>query len=404
MGKTLEHLPFELLAHIISYIDTARALLHLSLTCKQLHDFIERNGFRIFVQCRFPSLQVPPFWKDAALALTTLSRNWDRKAFVARYLVPDGNSTWFSREIVTTGKHVRQSTEGRHFLHGFHGSHTKGFRPYIDSYEEWIGDSWASRKQVLVCAAGPELVLRSKALGNVDLKGRTEDRLDQHGHLSTWATSHDGSSKAERDDIVSVYLLRPTQRPANDFEYVVIGRASGALTLIMVSVSTSKAFPTKKYNTGRQLIAHTAVNDTSNPLLAVCLYDNTLALYSIHSQDQVANPCAKTKIGLPWKLGEFWKCHFLRRDRLAVGVAPLPQAIHVYDIQRHGISDHPVARLGMGFHGSEAFEAFSEPGYITSVGPIVTVPPCCATGGVQGEIFLSGAQDGNVRYVLQDRV
>lgn len=127
MGSSLDRLPPELFAQILTHLGTARALLHLSLTCKRIHAIVEQDGFRTFVQSHFPSFQIPPYWRDAAHAMTTLSRNWDRKSFVTRRLVPNGRChamRWGSPH--TAGQSM-------------------GFQPVIDSYDEWTGNEWSSK-------------------------------------------------------------------------------------------------------------------------------------------------------------------------------------------------------------------------------------------------------------------
>src|SRR5882762_3635393 len=90
----LEDLPFELLSHIYTNLPTAQSVSHLSLTCRTLHSFTAKEGWKIFLRTRFPSLPVPAAethdLREAVHGLTTLSRNWDRKAFLARYLEPYG--------------------------------------------------------------------------------------------------------------------------------------------------------------------------------------------------------------------------------------------------------------------------------------------------------------------------
>lgn len=133
----LSELPYELLIQIVTHLPTAQSLLHLSLTCRRLREYVEREGYRVFVQSRFPSLDVPPYWTDAAHALTTLSRAWDRKAFIARYIEP-------SATVVRLPKGRQGPDHERRWRY-----QTMGYRPVIDSYEDWIADDWSSRHEVL---------------------------------------------------------------------------------------------------------------------------------------------------------------------------------------------------------------------------------------------------------------
>jgi len=93
VSATLDLLPPEIVAQIVAHIETARALSHFSLTCKRIYALIENDGFRIFTQSRFPYAESPTthglsFWRNAAQGLTTLSRNWERKAFIVRRINP----------------------------------------------------------------------------------------------------------------------------------------------------------------------------------------------------------------------------------------------------------------------------------------------------------------------------
>lgn len=135
MALRFDQVPPELLVQIVSHCETATTLLSLSLTCKRIHDFIEKDGFRVFAQSRFPSFKTPPYWKDAAHGLTTLSRNWDRKAFLARRIEP-------YNEPHLTRKPIRGMPPSR--------NQTMGYQPIIDSHEEWIGGDWSSRKETVV--------------------------------------------------------------------------------------------------------------------------------------------------------------------------------------------------------------------------------------------------------------
>ena len=153
---SLDELPSEILNQIISHVHSTRCLLHFSLTCKRIYEVVQKYGFNTFVTTNFafasfPQYETknasdrnlnPKFWKDGAHGLTTLSRNWERRAFLARdiqYRVSDRPPAPYA---------------GR----------GQGWRPAIDSYQTWTGGSWDSRKDVFVWAAGPSLGMRCKRL------------------------------------------------------------------------------------------------------------------------------------------------------------------------------------------------------------------------------------------------
>ena len=95
MGPTtLTDLPPELLDQIATYLPTARTVANLGRTSKALHTYVEKeaDAWKNFNPSRFPSLwpAQSTSHKDAARTLTTLSKAWDRRAFVARYIEPHG--------------------------------------------------------------------------------------------------------------------------------------------------------------------------------------------------------------------------------------------------------------------------------------------------------------------------
>lgn len=385
MGSTLDQLPPELFAQIFSHLGTARALLHLSLTCKRIHAIVDKDGFRIFVQSHFPSFQIPPYWKDAAHAMTTLSRNWDRKSFVAQWL-PNG----YYPPSQEFSPHMRRQS--------------MGFQPVIDSYDQWTGHSWSSRRQVVTWAAGNDLILGLKLMGK-EAKPITKDAsvgrqrkvfIDQHHHIHTWTAFQDNHFKPGQDDIRSVNLLRPTQKLEDSLEYVIAGRASGALSLITFSVSDARSSSRTEFDTRARSIRDATTNEALNPLLAACLSTRDLALYSVHSDEKIVKACDETTVVPSMEQGKIWSCRFLRHNRLALGLGPSKTPIHVYDIQPDGISDQPIRKFNLDIDDHEGAGAGCG---VTSIYPIVPVTAANSAGGVEGDTFLSGGYDGIVRYV-----
>ena len=386
MGATLDQLPPELFAQIISHLGTARALLQLSLTCKRIYAIVEKDGFRTFVQSHFPSFQIPPFWKDAAHAMTTLSRNWDRKSFVAQWL---SSNEYYSHLQEVSSRSKRQSM---------------GFQPVIDSYDQWTGKNWSSRRQVVTWAAGHNLILGLKLMGeeatSASKDARTSQQanifIDQHRHIHRWTAFRDSHFKPGQDDIRSVNLLRPTQKLDDNIEYVVAGRASGALTLITFSLSNARCSSTTEFDTKTRSVRDATINKEPNPLLAACLSTRDLALYPVHSNSKTVKACDETTVVPSMEQGRIWSCRFLRHNRLALGIGPSKTPIHVYDIQANGFSDQPTRKFTMDsddLHGTD-------PGCsVTSVYPILPIPAVTPAGGAEGDIFLSGGHDGIVRYL-----
>lgn len=387
-------LPQELLAIIVSYFETTRTLLYLSLTCKRLHEYCEKDGFRVFVQNRFPSMPVHSHWKDASHAMTTLSRNWDRRAFIARVLVPS-----FSH-----GRSEKPSMAGN-YPHTT-GVQTMGYQPVIDSYEEWTGDDWSSRKQVLAWGAGPSLFFRSKRIRNKAYQAsqraksnvQNQSTLDQHHHESTWREYKENRFTPGKDDITSVNLLRNVQNPDHEKEYVIIGRASGVLNLVSISAVDSRSVILADFETKERSIRSATTNQSSHPLLAVCLSHSCLALYHIQAGTDYVKPCGEIATMAPGRPGKTWSTRFLRHDRLAVGLGPSQEPIHVYDVRPDGIFKDPIRKIGISEADRKASGLEHGNSISTSIYPIIPIAPSSFTGGFEGDVFLSGGYDGTVRY------
>ncbi|KAI1406188.1 hypothetical protein F4819DRAFT_493840 [Hypoxylon fuscum] len=85
--RSLTDLPSDIFYIVISYLDTAKSVSNLALTCKGLYHLVIERGWRIFVTTRFNtfSFSEPSSeneWKELARSLTSQSRDWDRRAFV----------------------------------------------------------------------------------------------------------------------------------------------------------------------------------------------------------------------------------------------------------------------------------------------------------------------------------
>lgn len=399
----LSELPYELLIQIVTHLPTAQSLLHLSLTCHRLHKYVEEEGYRVFVQSRFPSINSPPYWKDAAHVLTTLSRAWDRKAFIARYIEP-------SATVVRLPKGRQCQDYERRRRH-----QTMGYQPVIDSYEEWIADDWSSRNEVLAWGAGAELVVRVKTMGhsagqawhNARNDAERAENFDQHHHMVEWLAYKDDEHVEGRDDITSVNLLRHGQRthqvPSSTEAEVVVGRASGELALVSLSASQDRSLISQRYITDCRPVRSATVSGSEDVLVAACLSDTALALYPLHSADTDVSPVAEISVIPNGKPGRTWSARFLTHDRLAVGLGPSIEPIHVYSVDSAGICSEPLRKFSTAGADVKMFgdDRVDTTGCTTSgtssVYPIAPIAASSQAGGREGEIFLSGWYDGVVR-------
>ena len=383
-GKaTLATLPPELLAQIVVHIDTVRAISSLASTCRKAHAFVQSDGFRVFVQSRFPYIKPPTkpspsFWREAVHGITSLSKNWDRKAFITWSINPQKE---VSQDL------SRQRSRGRPAKAG----QTMGFTPVIDSYEAWYGGDWASRKEVVAWGAGAALSMRSKIMGkNKRQKWQTSDNtslrgMNEHEQIYAYATYNEKGVAEGLDDITSVNLL--VQQSLNDPEQVIIGRASGDLSLVSLSTETSQSKILSSYETRRRPVRSAATKSESNPLLAACLSDSTIALYPIHSSSTQVQPISQTSVN-PSNQSRPWSSRFLGHDRLIVGLGPSQNPLHVYNIGQGEIIQESMRALELSDNGVRS---------ATSIYSLAPIDASSSAGRAEGEVFLSGAYDGLTR-------
>lgn len=383
---SLKDLPPELLGHIVSYIEEVRTLLRLTLTCKKLHDFIERDGYRVFVQSRYPP-PIPPFWKDATHALTKLSRAWEQKSLIPRYIEPPQDV--IRPRARNTGSRAR--------------GQTMGYQPVIDSYEAWTGPDWSSRRETLAWGAGSDLVLRVKWMGpTVETKWRRTPPgkskcFDQHHHESRWWQISEPDLVNGRDDITTINLLRNEQRPSSDAEYMVVGRASGGLDLVSIQHTVRWSWKREiRFQSDGQSVRSVSVNKAVPPLLAACLGDRVIAIYHIvisgQGPVQALGKINFDSLKSPCRL---WSTVFLRHDRLAVSLGPHVEPIRVFEIQPDAIPSKDIRR----FSFTESRYGEHVQGKPTTAYPLAPLPRSSCPCESEGDLFLSGGYDGTIRYL-----
>ena len=392
---TLATLPPELLAQIVGHIDTVRAISHLAMTCRKAHVFVENDGFRVFVQTRFPYIKPPTrysssFWKEAALGLTSLAKNWDRKAFIAWHINPQ-------KEVVRDLR--SQRSRGRPAQIG----QTMGFTPVIDSYEAWYGGDWTSRKEVVAWGAGAALCMRGKVMGESkrhewqNLESTSLRGINKHKQRFAYATYNEKGAIEGLNDITSVNLL--PQESINDSEHVIIGRASGGLAMISLSPETSQSNVLSSFDTSGRPVRSAATKLESNALLAACLSDFTIALYPINPLNSQVDPVSQISANSSHQ-SRIWSSRFLGHDRLLVGLGPSQEPIHVYNIERDELSQEGVRMLELS--DLDAHAQMDLPGddagrSATSVYSLAPLDGSSSAGRAEDNVFLSGAYDGLTR-------
>ena len=283
----------ELYLKITAYIQTARDLACLSNACRRFRELNDRDGWRIFVQSKFPSLvselpvsvsQSPTGWRDLACLLTVQSRAWDRRAFSTHSLtIAFGQNKewqskykhgWSSSLLQTSRKHSHNDAEqrdprllyklnsgGTSLFHpkGFGGNQSNArassqpaarrhqstsFHPVIDAMLEFSG-SLSSKKQVVAWSTGPEFVVWIMRSGNMIPKELDDSPdhtpfFDEDRNKINWFHVEHHEFSSGLDDITSINLVKPDGqiRPLTSDSLVVdliAGRASGYLHRYSVS-------------------------------------------------------------------------------------------------------------------------------------------------------------------------
>lgn len=363
-------LPTELLWQIISHLRFAREILHLSLACKKLHNVISRDGFRIFVQSRFPSISVPvpieyagelnEFYKSAARSVSTLSKSWDRKAILAYQFLPLSNS--------------------RESRFGVRSRQTMGFIPCIDCYEDWFGGDWHDRSEVIACSTGAQFELCINDLS------KSEDHSSAPN--SPLRKSYDDKEKLDgRDDIVFVKLLHATNK-AQEF---VIGRSSMNFERVAYHYDRRSFSRTALFETGGKAVKTAAAS--SNGLLAACLSTHSIALYSTEvEKGTTAQPIQEVELVLPDNI-QTRSARFLGQDRLAVAFGSPSTPMRIFDVGNGALGQgeqvveaSPESTLRRGTFTSTDAES------ICSLEPL---SPSNSSGSREGDLFLAGYSDGS---------
>ncbi|KAK3054129.1 hypothetical protein LTR09_004907 [Extremus antarcticus] len=365
---TLTDLPPELLDHITSYLPTAQAVSNVSSTSRTLHEFVEKDAWQTFARARFPSLY--PYGssrsgRDISRTLTTLSRAWDRRAFVARYAEPWGDITAFpGNRKLDRWKRAR--------------GQTIGFTPQLDCFEEG-----GRQRAVLAFSAGAEVCVRQRERpGDATKDGRV-----------SWFTYRPLGAVEGRGDITSLHLLRPQGGDSSDELQLITGTANGELQLIGLSRNNIGEPSKSSFATNGLPVRSSSVlqRPWQPPVLAASLDDTRICLYTVDANQPTAEATSQIDIGRPTnghRTYRAWSTTFLSSSHLAIGLGPSEEPIHIHELTPSGLSKDPIRKytLRNDFENLEG----STKKITSSVYPIVPLPNTT-------QVFLSGAYDGDIR-------
>ena len=383
-GSSLTDLPPELLDHITTYVPTAQSVKNLGSSSKSLHAFVEKDAWATLSRTRFPSLHPlnpPSRHQDVVRTLTTLSKAWDRRAFVARYIEPTGDIRAFPGD-----KRIQRWKRPR--------GQTIGFTPQLDCFEE-IGSSWRERREVLAFGAGAEVCVRERSRGS---GGKDYVR---------WMTYRPLSAVEGRDDVTSLHLLKPREGEESKGLDVVTGTANGDLQLLTLPAENGAEVLKTYFTTqGQPVRSSSLLQQPFRPTLLAANIGNTkVNLYEIHSNQPKVAPISQLDI-LPPPNGHrtyrAWSTNFLSPTNLAVGLGPSEEPIHIYSLTPSGLSKDAVRKFSLQNDldrlAGEITLSGSAKKSTSSVYPIVPLPPFSTAGGSsEGSVFLSGAYDGMIR-------
>lgn len=374
----LNDLPPELLLHITDYLSQASSIARLERTSKKLRAFVEDEAWRSFARTRFPTIcpTESPSYKDTTRTLTSLSRAFDRRAFVARSIEPTRDITAYpSKRRIERWKRP-------------HGQ-TIGFTPHIDVYEN-IGPTWHDREETLAFSAGAEVCLRQT----------TRRRKEEAS--SRWTTYRPLSAYEGRDDVTCLHLVRPRGSTSTTHD-IITGTANGDLQMTCLPRSGSSAEDVRiTYFTTQGMPVRSSSllqGEGHLPLLAASLGESSLALYQVDGQRTKISPSSQVDLkpvlradGHPVSQ-RIWSTKFLSPSTLAIGVGPSAQPIQIFSITQTGITSEPLRKFALEEEVSKLENGVTSKPPTSSVYTTEPLPSSSASGSV----FLSGAYDGIVR-------
>ncbi|KAL2370096.1 F-box domain-containing protein [Blastomyces gilchristii SLH14081] len=382
-------LPSDIVYHIVSFLSTASCVHNLALTCRRLHEIISAGNYRIFqafVQSRFESIDVPPFWVDAARALTSRSRAFDRKAIIGRFVLPPQNARRIGHPRTVRTDHP-----------------TLGYRPVIDSYEVWCGNNWHSRKEVLVWGAGADLNIRVTDLSLYGKNNKREHRVEPDIEVArhrrsigrsrdgvTWAVFNDLHGVNSWDDIAGVHAVPSTYgEPGTESEDIIFGRRNGSLLRMAISPGTGSSVLKKRYITGESnSLEKTDLSAGPQRLLAATLGRRAIAFFRADAEEDELQPLDILKTTAHGFARH--KCSRLLCDeRIAVGSDSAIDTIRVYDLTPTGVTRTRDFKMDDSDEGGLMRKS--------QVQTIEPLPVTSRTGGRAGDLFLAGWEDSKVR-------
>jgi hypothetical protein len=357
----LTDLPSEIILHIAIYLPTLSSITHLAQACRRLYKIVtaeEAAIFRAFVQQKFPSIETPHFWKEAACALTSRSRALDRLGIVSRFILPAEN-------ITRIGIHEETRDDNP----------TLGYRPPIDSYESWNGDSWADKKEVLAWGAGHQLLMRIKQSGT-----HSQEK---------WIVFNDRHHVSSYDDICGLHLLGPELNGKKaDVEQLILGHIRGDIVRLALSASDTAFENKQKFMTRGLTLDRTDLSDGVEPILSGHFDNGSIALYHTTNEGEEVEPFAWVE---PNSLSRSRYSKLLSSRRIAVATGRSQDTLSISTVSPAGL--FTVRQIGV--DSLDIDEQIGHPTHST----VSAIAPLNAhrLAGNPGDVFLAAWGDRTVR-------
>lgn len=358
----IDQLPQELLEQILGYMPAASSITNVAQVNRKLCAAVRKGEniiFHDFVKRQFPTIATAPPWRKAAFGLTSRSRAWDRRAFVARECTPP-------------------RVEGDDAVPNGRGQ-TFGFMPVIDSYETAsVGQS--TRKEVLAWGAGGRIVARTN-----DCKST---------RWSSYSFPHDDRPE---NDILDLRLLRPHQNKNEQGESMFIRRANRELALLHWTPGENDWVIVSTYLVPAETaIDCVDISEDEEPLVAVC-NSGSIHLFPLHTSKAKNRAQSVLLLAGTATTKQRKRCaKFLSDSRIAIAPQYLegrqPAPIEIFDIKA---TDSPSTHI----HASQQLEPNVSSGTHVSgrIGANVLARIDNRTTEEDSELLLSGWSDGVVR-------
>ncbi|ETS78089.1 hypothetical protein PFICI_10151 [Pestalotiopsis fici W106-1] len=401
----LENLPLDILLIIFSYLDTAKSVASLGVTCKKLHNVVRADGWRTFVRSHFKTLSLPQeivadddAWMHCARDLTCHSRSWDRRAFSVASFVAPTKRQQPHRHAAGRGGHGHG-----HGSHAHPGARTQTIPPHIvvAAHSTFQGQR---ELETVAWGAGEDVVLRSRVLGRAS--PISESWLTMEGARTGFSSG--------KDDVTAISILGD----AGADQSLLVGRASGHLHLISareadfgrsIASFCPQATEDEAASIQQRDLQDFAINEKKDSV-AVVTKDNAL-LYSLNdfpiastNGDDTSNVVVAPREALDMRNMEGSRqfrllrtVKFMGNGDLVVGMTGSPEPLRYITRTPTGLDMLNAPKLRPSPRCSESYIYNDRD--LQNVRGLLPISPSAIAGGF-GNVILSSYDDGTIR--LQD--